>query len=124
MLRKKVKWVVVVCIGVLLLCGCKASKEYQGAWFASDDAGNQEMITFKEKSVEIGDTSYELSQNGIGFVNATKYYQIKMMGEDLTIVFPDKKDRENARMIKPNDQDDPLIGRTVLKMNRQSYPVN
>jgi hypothetical protein len=113
-------------IGLLLatfLVACSVSKDYQGEWYALDGSGKQMKLNYSEKQLEIvNGRKYQLSQFGTGIENDMKYYQIKLDQEKFVLIFPDKKDKDNAVVIKPNDEDRPLEGKILFRMNRKSFP--
>lgn len=123
--RKKLELLFLGLLTITFLVSCKVSKDYQGEWFALDGAGKQVKLEYSEKELKIIDgNKYELSQFGTGVENNMKYYQIKIDKDKYALIYPDKKDMESAVVIKPNNEDKPLEGKILFKMNRKTYPDN
>lgn len=54
-----------------------------------------------------------------------KYYGIEMENESYYVVFDDKKDEDNAQLIKQTNQAsdfEDVVGDVVFEMNRDEYP--
>ncbi|WP_322809602.1 hypothetical protein [Carnobacterium maltaromaticum] len=115
--------VFLVLIMLPVLVSCKVSKDYQGEWFALDGLEKQVKLDFSEKELKISDGNrYSLSQYGIGVANSMHYFQIKIDDEKYSLIYPDKKDKDTALVVKPDDEDKPLEGKILFKMNRNKYP--
>ncbi|MBP1043050.1 hypothetical protein I6N95_18705 [Vagococcus sp. BWB3-3] len=106
----------------LFLVGCSVSDDYQGEWFALDGTNSEVIITIDEKNLIYEKTKHPLKQVGVGTENGMKYYKIKLDDESFILVYPEKENENEAVIIKPNDEDRPLEGKILFKMNRKEYP--
>ena len=121
--RKKLKGFFLGLVMLTILASCKVSKDYQGEWFALDGLGNQVKLNYTEKELKTNDgKKYELSQYGTGLENGMKYYQIKIDNDKYTFIYPEKNDKDTAVVVKPDDEDKPLKGKILFKMNKNAYP--
>lgn len=78
----------------LFVIGCAGSDVYQGAWKATDAAGNKFDINFEPKSFNIKDdqgkvVKYAYTQNSVKIENSIKTYGIHLSdGRNYNLTFP------------------------------------
>lgn len=120
-----------VVLGVIfLLAACKPSDKYAGEWYAISNSGEVKVDFSKEKvlTIESEDNqkeTFDFNQNSSGFINDVKYYGLEMEDESYYVVFDDKKDEDNAQLIKQTNQAsdfEDVVGDVVFEMNRDEYP--
>ena len=122
---------IVILFGIfLLLAACKPSDKYAGEWYAVSNEGEIKVNFSEEKvlTVENEDNhkeTFDFNQHSSGFINNVKYYGIEMEDGNYYVVFENKKDEENAKLIKQtnhaSDFED-VVGDVVFEMNRNEYP--
>ncbi|HLR02138.1 MAG TPA: hypothetical protein VK111_05270 [Virgibacillus sp.] len=126
----RIKQMAVLFIVFLVLAACKPSDKYAGEWFAVSNKGNVKLEFSKEKvlTVENEDNhkdTFDFNQHSTGFINEVRYFGIEMDGDNFYVVFDNKKDEDNAKLIKQtnqaNDFED-VVGDVVFEMNRNEYP--
>lgn len=119
---------------VLFLLGCKPSDRYVGEWYALADDGELFMIDFSEgKEMTIthhptgNQETFAIGQTGAGVINNLRYYAIEIDGVTHYLVFENRKDEDNAILIKPtnfaSDFED-VVGDIIYQLNRQDFPEN
>lgn len=114
-----------------LLAGCKPSDKIVGEWYARSNTGEEVKIDFsKEKIMGIQDSDNQeeqlaISQTSTGFINEVRYFGIDIEGEKHYVVFENKKDEDNAILIKQtnhaSDFED-VVGDIIYIMNRNRFP--
>lgn len=115
-------YVALLVVLALFLVGCKVSDDYQGEWFALDRTNSEVIVTIDEKNLTYEKMEHPLKQVGVGTENGVKYFKIKLNDENYNLVYPEKGNTDEAVIIKPEDEDRPIEGRIVFKMNRKEYP--
>ena len=108
-MRITFKHIVFILMFILLLNGCKPSDKYAGEWFAVSNKGNVKVEFSKEKvlTVENEDNhkdTFDFNQHSTGFINEVRYFGIEMDGDNFYVVFDNKKDEDNAKLIKQTNQ--------------------
>lgn len=115
---------------ILLLTACKPSDKYVGEWYALSNEGEVKVNFSEEKVLTVKDKNdheekHEFNQNESGFINEVRYFGIEMGTDNYYVVFNNKKDEDNAELIKQtnhaSDFED-VVGDVVFKMNRNEYP--
>ena len=115
---------------ILLLIACKPSDKYAGEWYAISDEGKVKVDFSEEKVLTVEDENnrketIDFNQHSSGFINNVKYYGLEMEDGSYYVVFENKKDEENVKLIKQtnhaSDFED-VVGDVVLEMNRNDYP--
>lgn len=115
----------------ILLGGCSPSKNYEGKWYGLIDGDKVKVDFSNDKKMTLDfesdqeSESHDFSQTGTGFVNNTSYYKIKLNDKVYYIVFEDKKDKDNAIIVEPENHADDfkdMVGNVVCEMNRDDYP--
>lgn len=130
-MRRKL-FIIALLTGVMMLLGaCKPSDRYAGEWYglSSDneqvkmDFSKDQVLTIEKDSGE--QQTYEINQHSSGFINEVRYFGIKLNDENYYVVFENKKDENNAILVKQtnvaSDFED-VVGDIVVKMNREDYP--
>lgn len=122
---------IVILLGIfLLLTACKPSDKYAGEWYAVSNEGKAKVDFSKEKVLTVEDENdhketFDFNQHSSGFINNVKYYGLEMEDGSYYVVFENKKDEENAKLIKQtnhaSDFED-VVGDVVFEMNRNEYP--
>lgn len=121
---------ILIGFSIILLTACKPSDKYVGSWYALSDEGEVKLHFSKEKELTVTDKNdhedkYEFNQNKTGFINEVRYFGIKMQDDNYYVVFDNKKDEDNAKLIKQtnhaSDFED-VTGDVIFKMNRDEYP--
>lgn len=122
---------IVILLGIfLLLTACKPSDKYAGEWYAVSNEGKAKVDFSEEKVLTVEDENnhketFDFNQHSSGFINNVKYYGLEMEDGSYYVVFENKKDEENAKLIKQtnhaNDFED-VVGDVVFEMNRNEYP--
>ena len=129
-MRITVKKVVVILGVFLLLAAWKPSDKYAGEWYAVSNEGEVKVDFSKEKVLTIEDEegqneTYEFNQNSSGFINEVQYYGLEMEDGNYYVVFDNKKDEDNAKLIVQTNQAsdfEDVVGDVVFEMNRNEYP--
>ncbi|GAB2025566.1 glycosyltransferase [Lactovum odontotermitis] len=106
----------------VLLTGCSGTKSIQGTWKVQDGSGANSTITFTDKMVTVEGQNFDYTQNEAGTKNGINYYGIKQNNQNYTIIFPEKKDKNVAIMIKPDSIDEPLQGTLIHAMDKSKQP--
>lgn len=130
-MRRIVKPMVLGLVVFLLLGACKPSDKYAGEWYANSNDGEVKVDFSEEKVMTVegegNETeTYDFNQNSSGFINEVKYYGIEMEGDTYYVVFDDKKDEDNAKLIIQTNQASEfkdVVGDVVFEMNREDYPA-
>ena len=122
-----VKSLLVIFVGCFLLAGCKGSKDIQGTWYAVNSDNLEMTITFDEKTVTFSsegqdDWTLDYVQTGTGFENQLGYKILEWDEQNWTFIFPDKKDLENAFIMKPYSDDEKLNGDVYWVLSKTDYP--
>lgn len=122
---------IVILLGIfLLLTACKPSDKYVGEWYAVSNEGKAKVDFSEEKVLTVEDENnhketFDFNQHSSGFINNVKYYGLEMEDGNYYVVFENKKDEENAKLIKQtnnaSDFED-VVGDVVFEMNRNEYP--
>lgn len=122
---------IVILLGIfLLLTACKPSDKYAGEWYAVSNEGKAKVDFSKDKVLTVEDENnhketFDFNQHSSGFINNVKYYGLEMEDGSYYVVFENKKDEENAKLIKQtnhaSDFED-VVGDVVFEMNRNEYP--
>jgi len=119
---KKNILIAITCLGFLLfLTGCKGSKQIQGTWKAQDSSGDNVIITISKTTIKIGEDSHKYTQNVVGVDNSIHYYGIKINKQMYSLVFPEKG-KDIALLLKPDSDDNYLVGDLVYAMNKKEQP--
>lgn len=129
-MRITVKQIVVVLGVFLLLAACKPSDKYAGEWYAISNDGKVKVDFSEEKVMTVEDEdnhkeTFDFNQNSTGFINEVKYYGIEMDDKNYYVVFDNKKDEDNAKLIVQTNQAsdfEDVVGDIVFEMNRNEYP--
>ncbi|OFI50254.1 glycosyltransferase [Floricoccus tropicus] len=108
-------------IFVIILTGCKGSKDIQGNWKAQNNDGKNVTIQISDKDITVDGNKLEYKQNAVGNKNGLKYKGIMVDDIQYVIVFPEK-DKNIAYMMKPESSDDYLYGTLIFAMNKNDYP--
>lgn len=108
---------------LVILTGCKGSKEIQGTWQTTNSQEVSAEVVVHKDTIEIADSKEEYEQNGLGITNGIKYFTISLNDESryLTFVFP-TKNKDIALLIESESLDAPLEGKILLAMNRKETP--
>lgn len=129
----KVYKVMFLCIGFVLLVGCKPSDKYVGDWYALSMLEEEVMVNFsKEKTMTIRshrdeDEMHEINQTATGIQNNIRYFRIDVEGDNYYIVFEDSKEEDNAKFIKQTNEAsdfEDVVGDVIFLMNREDFPSN
>ena len=122
---------IVILLGILLLLtACKPSDKYAGEWYAVSNEGKAKVDFSKDKVLTVEDENnhketFDFNQHSSGFINNVKYYGLEMEDGSYYVVFENKKDEENAKLLKQtnhaSDFED-VVGDVVFEMNRNEYP--
>lgn len=122
---------IIILLGILLLLtACKPSDKYAGEWYAVSNEGKAKVDFSKDKVLTVEDENnhketFDFNQYSSGFINNVKYYGLEMEDGSYYVVFENKKDEENAKLIKQtnhaSDFED-VVGDVVFEMNRNEYP--
>lgn len=112
---------------VLIFPGCKGSTAIQGKWYAANSYNEKIQLNitqgeFQLKSKIHKKTTVKYKQVGTGFKNNTSYKELTIKGQDYTFVFPNKKNKDKALVIRPTDSDEPLKGSIVWVLSKKDYP--
>ncbi|HLR73167.1 MAG TPA: hypothetical protein VK073_03035, partial [Pseudogracilibacillus sp.] len=97
---------IVILLGILLLLtACKPSDKYAGEWYAVSNEGKAKVDFSKGKVLTVEDENnhketFDFNQHSSGFINNVKYYGLEMEDGSYYVVFENKKDEENAKLIK------------------------
>lgn len=130
-MHRSVKRLVMIVGVVLLLVACKPSDKYVGEWYALANDGKEVIVHFdEEKELTITneggeEEKVEFNQTSTGFINEVSYFGIEMDSGYYYVVFDNKKDEANAKLIKQTNQAsdfEDVVGDIVFKMNRADYP--
>lgn len=132
-MRFSLKHLFIIIGALCLLAACKPSDKYAGEWYALAHDGKQVMVNFsKEKVLTITDDAgneleeIEFNQTQTGFINQVSYYGIDTDEGFFYIIFDNKKDEANAKLMKQtnhaSDFDD-AVGDIIFIMNRETFPT-
>lgn len=130
-MQNLIKRLVIVIGVILLLVACKPSDKYVGKWYALGNGGEEVTVHFsKEKQITITNEDGEeekvdFNQTSTGFINEVGYYGIEMDSGSYYVVFDNKKDEANAKLIKQTNHASDfadVVGDVLFKMNRDDYP--
>lgn len=127
--RKSKKLMIGIFLGVMLaiLTGCKGSEDIQGEWYAENSEGKEIVITLTDDSIIFSsdgsdDWNVPYKQTGTGFKNNISYKKIEFDDKSYSFVFPDKKDKNNAVILIPNDEDEATEGMIYWVLSRNDFP--
>lgn len=116
-------------LGIMLifLTGCKGSKDIQGEWYAENSDGEQMIISVTDESITFSsegtdDWTVSYKQMGTGFKNNVSYKQIEFDDKSYSFVFPDKKDKDNALILIPHDEDEATVGTIYWVLSKNDFP--
>ena len=121
---------IAVILGVfLLLVACKPSDKYVGEWYAISTEGEVKVNFCKEKVLTVENDgnkeTFDFNQTSTGFINEVKYYGLDMDDGKFYVVFENKKDEDNAKLIRQTNQAsdfEDVVGDVAFKMNWNEYP--
>lgn len=130
-MNKKTQGILLIFV-LVLLASCKPSDKYTGEWFAISDKGEETTINFSEdKTITVtnaedgSEQSFDMKQTGMGIQNSVQYYHIEIDSKSYYVIFEDRKDEDNAVVIKQtnhaSDYKD-VVGDVIYTMNRESFP--
>lgn len=106
-----------------LLSGCSASSQVQGKWYAQNANKENRVIKIDKTKMSIDNSEYTIDQNQVGIRNEVKYYGFEVnKGQNLVVVFPNKKNTDDALIILPNNSEDPLNGKIIYVMSKHKHP--
>ena len=115
-------------LGIMLmfLMGCKGSKDIQGKWYAENSDGKQIIINIMDESITFSSDGTEdwivpYKQTGTGFKNNSSYKKIAFDDNTYSFVFPDKKDKNNAVILIPNDEDEATEGTIYWFLSKNDF---
>lgn len=111
---------IIAFLSMMVLASCSGSDAIQGKWLVQDASGEDGVIIFNDKTVEVDGETFDYTQNAVGTKNGISYHGIQQNGKTYSIIFP-AQDKEIALMIVP-DGDDYLAGTLIYAMNRSSQP--
>lgn len=55
-------------------------------------------------------------------IKNTVYFISIYPNDKYTFIYPEKNDKDTAVVVKPDDEDKPLKGKILFKMNKNAYP--
>ncbi|KRM22318.1 hypothetical protein [Latilactobacillus graminis] len=122
---KNIKLLLSICLVLVALVGCAASKRIQGTWRIQDaeNKTGQIKLTRNKLTIDIGNSkkSYSFKQNAIGTKNGTTYYGLTLDNQSLSIIFPEKN-KNKAIFMQVDSTDDYLKGKMIFAMNKTKKP--
>ena len=128
-MRISVKQIAVILGVFLLLVACKPSDKYVGEWYAISTEGEVKVNFSKEKVLTVENDgnkeTFDFNQTSTGFINEVKYYGLDMDDGKFYVVFENKKDEDNAKLIRQTNQAsdfEDVVGDVAFKMNWNEYP--
>lgn len=126
---KKVYPILMIGMLVFILAGCKGSKDIVGTWKATSPDESKGVIKITEKKItikaedETSPASYK--QVAAGIHNGISYKGLEVDGEKYSIIFPKKKDKSVAFLVKVTDDKEKdtnyLQGIVVAVMSKDKY---
>lgn len=110
-----------------ILTGCKGSEDIQGKWYAENSEGKEIVINLTDESItfsseESDDWNVPYKQTGTGFKNNAGYKTITFDDNRYSFVFPDKKDKDNAVILIPYDNDEATEGTIYWVLSKNDFP--
>ncbi|MER2174803.1 MAG: hypothetical protein ABS911_09005 [Carnobacterium sp.] len=127
--RKSRKLVIGIFLGAMLaiLTGCKGSEEIQGKWYAENSEGKEIVINLTDESITFSsdgsdDWNVPYKQTGTGFKNNVSYKKIELDDNSYSFVFPDKKDKDNAVILIPYNEDEATEGTIYWVLSKSDFP--
>lgn len=127
--RKSRKLWISIFLGVMLaiLTRCKGSEDIQGKWYAENSEGKEIVINLTDETITFSsdgsdDWNVPYKQTGTGFKNNVSYKKIEFDDKSYSFVFPDKKDKDNAVILIPYDEDEATEGMIYWVLSKSDFP--
>lgn len=112
---------VTACLALLIVTGCRASKNMEGTWKVQDGDGRTGKMVISKKTITIDGQKYAYKKTEVGFENTVSYAQLTIDGQDYSIIFPSKDDN-TAMFFRLDDDEEPLKGTLVYAMSKTKTP--
>lgn len=134
---KKHRYLLFLAVLMFVLIGCKGSKHIQGTWNVQNSVGESyELKITENKLLETfsNGSKNELSykQNAVGTkknlnlngksTNVSYHGLTDNHGNKYSLIFPNNKDKTIALFFEVEDFDEPLQGKLLLAMSKESKP--
>ncbi|MGX7025350.1 hypothetical protein [Vagococcus hydrophili] len=126
--KKQVVGTIILFFSLFLVTACKGSADIQSNWYAVNKENQKARIEITENEIKIKpdgakEEVYSYKQVGTGIENNRSYKTLEVVNQgSLSVVFPNRKDKDKAVLLVPNNSDSPMEGKISWSLGKEDYP--